>query len=167
MRVLRSLLPMVFILVVTLGSPVLVSGCSNNPSSKRSPGRREQAGARAVARPDAEGLCEEAGHETQVSEVSGRRVSRPCGRLSRLRARTKWDESLGRVDNSWVNLRRLGNQLGGIPVERRGRHVMTPLEGNMASASKPLTVYLKQQRSPSRVRDGLLIHSGSRPVASS
>jgi len=30
MRVLRSLLPMVFIIVVTLGSPVLVSGCSNN-----------------------------------------------------------------------------------------------------------------------------------------
>jgi len=32
MRVLRSLLPMVFLSVVTLGSPVLVSGCSNNPS---------------------------------------------------------------------------------------------------------------------------------------
>ena len=30
MRVLRSLLPMVVIIVVTLGSPVLVSGCSNN-----------------------------------------------------------------------------------------------------------------------------------------
>src|SRR5271157_2509238 len=32
------------------------------------------------------------------------------------------------------------------PVERRGRHVMTPLEGNMAGASKPLTVPTKQQR---------------------
>ncbi len=32
------------------------------------------------------------------------------------------------------------------PVERRGRHVMTPLEGNMAGASKPLTVDTKQQR---------------------
>jgi hypothetical protein len=32
MRVRRSLLPMVFIIVVTLGSPVLVSGCSNNPT---------------------------------------------------------------------------------------------------------------------------------------
>ncbi len=30
MRVLRSLLPMVFIIVVTLGSLVLVSGCSND-----------------------------------------------------------------------------------------------------------------------------------------
>ena len=53
------------------------------------------------------------------------------------------------------------------PVERRGRHVMTPLEGHMAGASKPITVYKNQQRSRSRVRDGLLIHSGSRPVASS
>ena len=44
---------------------------------------------------------------------------------------------------------------------------MTPLEGNMAGASKPGTVYMKQQRSRSRVRDGLLVHSGSRPVASS
>ena len=26
----------------------------------------------------------------------------------------KYAEGLGRVDNSWVNLRRLGNQLGGI-----------------------------------------------------
>ncbi len=32
MRVLRSLLPIVFMSVVTLGSPVLVSGCSNNPT---------------------------------------------------------------------------------------------------------------------------------------
>ena len=53
------------------------------------------------------------------------------------------------------------------PVERRGRHVMTPLEGNMAGASKPRTMDTKQQRSRRRVRDGLLIHSGSRPVASS
>ncbi len=30
MRVPGSLLPMVFIIVVTLGSPVLVTGCSNN-----------------------------------------------------------------------------------------------------------------------------------------
>ena len=51
------------------------------------------------------------------------------------------------------------------PVERRGRHVMTPLEGNMAGASKPGTVYTNQQRSRRRVRDGLLSHSGSRPVA--
>src|SRR5208282_3788625 len=47
------------------------------------------------------------------------------------------------------------------PVERRGRHVMTPLEGNMAGASKPITVSMKQQRSRRRVRDGALIHSGS------
>src|SRR5208282_6618968 len=53
------------------------------------------------------------------------------------------------------------------PVERRGRHVMTPLEGNMAGASKPITVSMKQLRSRRRVRDGALIHSGSRPVASS
>jgi hypothetical protein len=53
------------------------------------------------------------------------------------------------------------------PVERRGRHVMTPLEEHMAGASKPITVYKNQQRSRRRVRDGLLIHSGSRPVASS
>ena len=37
---------------------------------------------------------------------------------------------------------------------RRGPDVMTPLEGNMAGASKPGTVYLKQQRSRRRVRDG-------------
>ena len=35
MRVLRSLLPMVFIIVVTLGSPVLVSGCSNNSTPSK------------------------------------------------------------------------------------------------------------------------------------
>ena len=32
------------------------------------------------------------------------------------------------------------------PVERRGRHVMTPLEGNRAGASEPI-VTCKQQRS--------------------
>ncbi len=32
------------------------------------------------------------------------------------------------------------------PVERRGRQVITPLEGNMAGASKPITVNTKQQR---------------------
>ena len=32
------------------------------------------------------------------------------------------------------------------PVERRGRHVMTPLEGNTAGASKPVDVSTKQQR---------------------
>ena len=32
------------------------------------------------------------------------------------------------------------------PVERRERPVMTPLEGNTAVASKPLTVPTKQQR---------------------
>jgi hypothetical protein len=32
------------------------------------------------------------------------------------------------------------------PVEKRGRHVMTPLEGNMASASKLVDVFTKQQR---------------------
>ncbi len=53
------------------------------------------------------------------------------------------------------------------PVERRGRHVMTPLEEHMAGASKPITVYKNQQRSQSRVRDGALNHSGHRPVASS
>ena len=53
------------------------------------------------------------------------------------------------------------------PVERRGRPVMTPLEGHMAGASKPITVYTNPQRSRRRVRDGALIHSGSRPVASS
>jgi len=53
------------------------------------------------------------------------------------------------------------------PVEKRGRHVMTPLERHMAGASKPITVDTKQQRSQRRVRDGALIHSGSRPVASS
>ena len=53
------------------------------------------------------------------------------------------------------------------PVERRGRHVMTPLEGNMAGASEPITVYTNQQRSRRRVRDGALIHLGSRPVACS
>src|SRR5271157_4644583 len=41
---------------------------------------------------------------------------------------------------------------------------MTPLEGNMAGASKPRTMDTKQQRSRRRVRDGALIHSGSRPV---
>ena len=35
----------------------------------------------------------------------------------------------------------------------------------MAGASKPITVYMKQQRSRHRVRDGALIDSGSRPVA--
>ena len=44
---------------------------------------------------------------------------------------------------------------------------MTPLEGHMAGASKPLTVYKNQQRSRRRVRDEALIHSESRPVASS
>ena len=32
------------------------------------------------------------------------------------------------------------------PVEKRGRHVMTPLEGDMAGASKPRTVDTKRQR---------------------
>ena len=35
MRVLGSLLPMVFLIVVTLGSPVLVGGCSNNPTPSK------------------------------------------------------------------------------------------------------------------------------------
>jgi len=33
MRILRFLFPLVFVLVVPLGSPVLLSGCSNDPSS--------------------------------------------------------------------------------------------------------------------------------------
>jgi len=32
MRILRSLLPTVLTFVVTLGSPILMSGCSNNPT---------------------------------------------------------------------------------------------------------------------------------------
>ena len=43
-------------------------------------------------------------------------------------------------------------------VERRGRHVMTPLEGHMAGASKPLTVPTKQQR---------IAVSGTRRIADS
>ena len=35
----------------------------------------------------------------------------------------------------------------------------------MAGASKPITVYMKQQRLWRQVRDGALLHSGSRPVA--
>ena len=31
---------------------------------------------------------------------------------------------------------------------------MTPLEGHMVGASKPLTVYMNQERSRRRVRDG-------------
>jgi hypothetical protein len=31
-------------------------------------------------------------------------------------------------------------------VEKRGRRVMTPLEGNMASASKLVDVFTKQKR---------------------
>ena len=71
MRVLGSLLPMVFLIVVTLGSPVLVGGCSNNPTPSEAQIDANKRGARAVARPDAEGLCEETGHETQMSEVIG------------------------------------------------------------------------------------------------
>jgi hypothetical protein len=52
------------------------------------------------------------------------------------------------------------------PVERRGRHVMIPLDGFVTGASKFITVYMKQQRLRSRVRGGALIHSGSRPVSS-
>ncbi len=33
MRILRSLFPLVFVLVVALGSPVLLCGCSNDSSS--------------------------------------------------------------------------------------------------------------------------------------
>jgi len=33
MRILRSLFPLVFVLVVPLGSSVLLSGCSNDPGS--------------------------------------------------------------------------------------------------------------------------------------
>jgi len=36
----------------------------------------------------------------------------------------------------------------------------------MAGASKPITVYMKRQRSRRRVRDGALINSGSGPVPS-
>src|SRR5271157_3854370 len=54
---------------------------------RRSSGRREQAATKAVARPDSEGHCEEAGRETQVSEVS-RRLGQPLfRRSSRLRAK--------------------------------------------------------------------------------
>src|SRR5215472_19031060 len=42
--------------------------------------------------------------------------------------------------------RRSGGTIPRDPVERRGRHVMTPWEGNMAGASKPGTVDTKRQR---------------------
>jgi len=48
----------------------------------------------------------------------------------------------GESERPIVSMRR-GNRPSD-PVERRGRHVMTPLEGNMAGASKPLTVDTKQ-----------------------
>ena len=72
----------------------------------------------------------------------------------------------GESERPIVSLKR-GNHPEGPREENRGRHVMTPLEGNMAGASKPITVYKNQQRPRSRVRDGLLIHSRSRPVARS
>src|SRR5271157_3579082 len=51
----------------------------------------------------------------------------------------EWVETgVGESERPIVSLKR-GNRPRD-PVERRGRHVMTPLEGNMAGASKPLTV---------------------------
>ena len=44
---------------------------------------------------------------------------------------------------------------------------MTPLEGNMAGASKPLTVYRTNNGRGVGYETEALIHSGSRPVASS
>ena len=45
------------------------------------------------------------------------------------------------------------------PRGEKGRHVMTPLEGHMAGASKRRTMHWIQYGLGSRVRGGLLIHS--------
>ncbi len=55
----------------------------------------------------------------------------------------------------------------GPPTGAEPTAFLDQTQGNMAGASKPGTVPTKRQWSRRRVRDGALIHSGSRPVASS
>src|SRR5271157_4893701 len=75
---------------------------------RRSSGRREQAGARAVARPDSEGPCEKAGRETQVSEVS-RRLGQPLlQKVVQVACQKTWMERLGDLRFTWfLPIRRL------------------------------------------------------------
>ena len=61
-----------------------------------------------------------------------------------LRVTERVEKDSGESERPVVSSRR-GNHPEG-PRGERGRHVMTPLEGNMAGASKPLTVDTKQQQ---------------------
>jgi len=63
----------------------------------------------------------------------------------------------GESERPIVSLKR-GNHPEG-PRGEKGTPCHDTVEGNMAGASKPITVYKNQQRSRRRVRDGALIHS--------
>src|SRR5208283_450105 len=78
------------------------------PQLRRRPGRRQQRRAKAVARPDSEGHCEEAGHETQVSEIS-RRLGQPLlQKIVQVACQKTWMKRLGDLRFTWfLPIRRL------------------------------------------------------------